>query len=59
MEDLAAELQQALRRPQLRHLAVVEEAMGTQTLALLATLNVEHASSDQLAEAASTPTTRS
>ncbi|WP_431924502.1 IS110 family transposase [Micromonospora wenchangensis] len=53
IEDLAAELQQALRRPQLRQPAVVEEAMGTQALALLATLNVECASVDQLAEAAS------
>ncbi|MFG1761681.1 IS110 family RNA-guided transposase [Micromonospora echinofusca] len=53
VDDLAAELQQALRRPQLRQPAVVEEAMGTQTLALLATLNVECASVGQLAEAAS------
>ncbi|GAA0401415.1 hypothetical protein GCM10009541_50580 [Micromonospora gifhornensis] len=53
IEDLAAELQQALRRPQLRQPAVVEEAMGIQALALLATLNVECANVDQLAEAAS------
>ncbi|MEV8504592.1 IS110 family transposase [Actinoplanes sp. NPDC051475] len=53
VEDLAAELQQALRRPQLRQPPVVEEAMGTQALALLATLNVECASVDQLTEAAS------
>lgn len=53
VEDLAAELQQALRRPQLRQPAVVEEAMGIQALAPLATLNVECASVEQLAEAAS------
>ncbi len=53
VEELATELQEALRRPQLRQPPVVEEAMGTQTLALLATLNVECASVDQLAEAVS------
>ncbi|MEV6847965.1 transposase [Actinoplanes sp. NPDC051411] len=52
IEDLAAKLQQALRRPQLRQPAVVQEALGTQALALLATLNVECTSVDQLAEAA-------
>ncbi|MFI7431899.1 IS110 family transposase [Micromonospora sp. NPDC049836] len=53
VDGLAAELQQALRRPQLRQLPMVEDAMGTQALALLATLNVECASVDQLAEAVS------
>ncbi|GGL20723.1 IS110 family transposase [Mangrovihabitans endophyticus] len=53
VEALAAELQEALRRPQLRQPPVVEEAMGSQALALLATLNVECVSVEKLAEAAS------
>ncbi|MEU8376577.1 IS110 family transposase [Micromonospora sp. NPDC048894] len=53
VDELAAELHEALRRPQLRQLPMVEAAMGTQALALLATLNVECASVDQLTEATS------
>ncbi|MBO4209013.1 IS110 family transposase [Micromonospora echinofusca] len=53
IDELAAELHEALRRPQLRQLPMVEAAMGTQALALLATLNVECVSVDQLTEATS------
>ncbi|MGC4750585.1 IS110 family transposase [Micromonospora sp. DT201] len=53
VDELAAELYEALRRPQLRQLPMVEAAMGCQALALLATLNVECASVDQLTEATS------
>jgi len=52
VEDLAEELHEALRRPQLHQPPMVENAMGTQALALLATLNAECASVEQLAEAA-------
>lgn len=38
---LAAQLQAALRRPQLRQPWLVEDAMGAQALALLASLNAE------------------
>ncbi|WP_433304583.1 IS110 family transposase [Actinoplanes sp. CA-030573] len=53
VDELANELHEALRRPQLHQPPMVESAMGTQALALLATLNVECANVDQLAEAAS------
>jgi transposase len=49
--NLAAELQQALRRPQLRQPQLVEDAMGTQALALLATLNAECDGVERLGEA--------
>ncbi|GAB3976624.1 IS110 family transposase [Actinoallomurus acanthiterrae] len=51
VERLAAELQQILRRPQLRQDPLVEQAMGVQALRLLATLNAECDSVDQLADA--------
>lgn len=50
--QLAADLHQALRIPQLRQLPLVEMAMGRQALALLATLNTECDNADQLAQAA-------
>ncbi|MFG1761686.1 IS110 family RNA-guided transposase, partial [Micromonospora echinofusca] len=52
IESLAAEIHQALRIPQLRQLPLVEDAMGRQALALLATLNTECDNADQLGEAA-------
>ncbi|GAA0270180.1 IS110-like element IS117 family transposase [Actinomadura nitritigenes] len=52
VEELAAEIKEVLRRPQLRHAPMVEEAMGAQALRLLATLNIECDSVDELAEAA-------
>ena len=48
---LAAQLQVALRRPQLRQPQLVEDAMGAQALALLATLNAECDSVERLGEA--------
>jgi transposase len=51
IEQAAAELQALLRRPQLRHESLVEEAMGAQTLALLATLDVECTSVERLGQA--------
>lgn len=48
---LAAQLQAALRRPQLRQPQLVEDAMGAQALALLATLNAECDSVERLGEA--------
>jgi hypothetical protein len=48
---LGAQLREALRRRQLRQPALVEQAMGTQTLALLAALNAACDGIDQLAEA--------
>jgi transposase len=48
---LADQLHEALRRLQLRQPALVEQAMGTQTLALLAALNAACDGRDQLAEA--------
>jgi transposase len=41
-----------LRRPQLHQLGLVEQAMGRQALALLATLNVECANAEDLGQAA-------
>jgi transposase len=51
IEDLAAEIHATLRRPQLRQDPLVEQAMGVQARRLLATLNAECDSVDQLAEA--------
>jgi transposase len=53
IDRLADELRQALRRPQLRQLELVEHAMGVQAMALLAVLNAACAGIDQLAEAIS------
>jgi transposase len=53
IDRLADELLQALRRPQLRQLELVEHAMGVQALSLLAVLNAACAGVDQLAEAIS------
>jgi transposase len=50
-DQLAARLHEALRCPQLRQDPVVEEAMGAQALRLLATLDTECASIDQLGQA--------
>jgi hypothetical protein len=52
VDTRAAEIQAVLRRPQLRHLELVEHAMGSQALALLATLNVECANAEELGRAA-------
>ncbi|MFD6568888.1 IS110 family transposase [Micromonospora profundi] len=52
IESLAAEIHQALSVPQLRQLPLVEDAMGRQALALLATLNTECDNADQLGQAA-------
>jgi transposase len=51
VDKLAERLYQDLRRPQLRQDAMVEEAMGAQALRLLATLNTECESVDQLGHA--------
>jgi hypothetical protein len=51
VDQLAARLHEALRRPQLRQDPVVEQAMGAQALRLLATLDTECASIDQLGQA--------
>lgn len=51
VDDLAAELHAALRRPQLHQPVLVEQAMGRQALALLATLDAECTNVDQLGEA--------
>lgn len=51
VDDLVNELHAALRRPQLRQDPLVEEAVGAQALRLLATLDTECASVDQLAAA--------
>lgn len=63
-DRVAAQLHDALRRPQSRHDRLVEQAMAAQALRLLATLNVECASVDQLGQAVADafvqhPTTRS
>ncbi|MFN2477885.1 MAG: IS110 family transposase, partial [Pseudonocardiaceae bacterium] len=50
-DQLATKLHQALRQPQLRQDPMVEEAMGVQALRLLATLNTECDSVDQLGQA--------
>jgi transposase len=51
IETLVDELHAALRCPQLRQDRLVEEAMGAQALRLLASLDVECVSVEQLAEA--------
>jgi transposase len=51
LDKLAERLHQHLRRPQLRQDPMVEEAMGAQALRLLATLNTECDSVDQLGHA--------
>lgn len=52
LEDTAARIQDALRRPQLRQPLLVETALGRQASALLATLNIECVNADDLNEAA-------
>ncbi|HZM77974.1 MAG TPA: IS110 family transposase [Candidatus Limnocylindrales bacterium] len=47
----AAQLHEALRRPQLRQPTLIEEAMGIQALALLSTLDIECRNVDQLGQA--------
>ena len=54
IDALAAQLLNDLRKPQLRQPPLVEEAFGRQSLALLATLNAECASADQLTESTTT-----
>lgn len=51
VDQLAARLHQALRHPQLRQDPMVEQAMGVQALQLLATLNTECDSVEQLGQA--------
>lgn len=53
IEDLAAEIHATLRRPQLRQDPLVEQAMGIQARRLLAALNTECDSVDQLSEVTS------
>lgn len=53
-DKLAAELHEALRRPQLRQLPLVEEALGVQTLTLLSTLDAECGNVEKLGEATAT-----
>ena len=53
IDALATTTRQALRTKQLRHPQVVEEAMGRHVTALLATLNAECHSADELGAAAS------
>jgi transposase len=52
IQPLAAQIHQALHATQLRQLPLVEEALGHQALALLATLNAECDNADQLGQAA-------
>lgn len=58
LATLAATIQQQLRMPQLRQPALVEEAFGIQTLAVLATLDAECASVDRLGEATAAAVTQ-
>ncbi|MFM9768197.1 IS110 family transposase, partial [Streptomyces scabiei] len=51
LDQAAADIKTALREPQLRQLAQVEAALGTQTMALLAALNTACASVDDLGAA--------
>jgi transposase len=53
IDSLAAELQQALRTLQLRHLPMVEQAMGVQASVLLTTLDAECAAVERLTQAIS------
>ena len=48
LDETATRIQHALRRPQLRQAAIVEQAMGRQAVALLATLHTECANADNL-----------
>jgi transposase len=52
IDALATRIQQALRVDQLRHPELVENAMGRQASALLATLTVECVNADELGQAA-------
>ncbi len=52
IDALATQIQQALRVPQLHHLQLVEDAMGRQARALLATLDTECANADELGRVA-------
>jgi transposase len=52
IDALATQIQQALRVDQLRHPELVENAMGRQASALLATLIVECVNADELGQAA-------
>ena len=52
IDALANKIHHALRVPQLRQLPLVENAMGRQALALLATLNAECDNAEQLGQAA-------
>ena len=55
IDAFAVEIQQALRKPQLRQLPLIEEAMGRQVTALLTTLTTlttECGNADQLGQAA-------
>lgn len=54
LEATAARIKDCLRQPQLRQPAQAEQAMGQQALRLLATLNTECASADELDQAATT-----
>lgn len=54
VDQLAARLHKALRHPQLRQDPMVEQAMGAQALRLLATLNTECASVEELGQATAT-----
>jgi transposase len=49
---LAEEIREGLRIPQMRQVPLVEDAMGRQALALLATLNAECDNAEQLGQAA-------
>jgi transposase len=51
IDQLAAQLQEVLRRPHLRQDPLVETAMGAQALRLLATLDAECASVEELGQA--------
>lgn len=52
LDATATRIQEALRRPQLRQPLLVEEALGRQASALLATLNIECVNADDLNDAA-------
>jgi transposase len=52
IDALAIQIQQALRTDQLRHPELVENAMGRQTIALLATLTAECVNAEELGQAA-------
>ncbi|MCP2331684.1 Transposase [Actinoalloteichus cyanogriseus DSM 43889] len=52
IDALTAELHQAFRVPQLRQLPLIEEALGRQAVALLATLNAECDNAEQLGQVA-------